>query len=98
MGFSINGKGYVGCGYSSSGGLSDFWEYDPATDIWTQKSDYPITGTWAGCAFAIGNKGYFTLGTSGGGFVYDQSLYEYDPNNNAWTMKSPCPGGGRQDG
>ena len=33
----INNKGYVGTGDSVSY-FKDFWEYDPATDIWTKKS------------------------------------------------------------
>jgi hypothetical protein len=29
--FSIGNKGYIGLGYDSSGGTSDFWEYAPDT-------------------------------------------------------------------
>lgn len=35
-GFSINSKGYIGTGYDGNS-KKDFWEYDPATNSWTQK-------------------------------------------------------------
>src|SRR5438552_2480307 len=38
--FSIDQKGYVGCGWDSTGLHKDFWEYDPATNLWTQKADF----------------------------------------------------------
>ncbi|MEZ5067506.1 MAG: kelch repeat-containing protein [Bacteroidia bacterium] len=38
--FSIGSKGYIGTGSSSSGTLSDFWEYDAISDTWTQKSSF----------------------------------------------------------
>jgi len=43
--FSIGAKGYVGVGYGNggvAGHYQDFWEWDQATDTWTQKSDYWI--------------------------------------------------------
>src|SRR5690242_17530130 len=42
IGFSIGGKGYIGTGlrHNTIGGI-DFWEYDPATNIWTRKADVP---------------------------------------------------------
>ncbi|MGN6193740.1 MAG: hypothetical protein ACTHOB_02305, partial [Ginsengibacter sp.] len=44
--FSINGKRYFGLGYGDPSRLNpegaDFWEYDPATDEWTQKHDVPF--------------------------------------------------------
>jgi hypothetical protein len=44
VGFSIDslGKGYVGTGGDGTGGfLNDFWEYNPSTNVWTQKANYP---------------------------------------------------------
>src|SRR4051812_5693538 len=41
--FSLNGKGYLGTGYNrdqEKEELRDFWEYDPATDTWTQLNDF----------------------------------------------------------
>src|SRR5947207_9637065 len=41
VGFSIGDKGYIGTGSPFDNTyLDDFWEYDPATDTWTQKADF----------------------------------------------------------
>jgi N-acetylneuraminic acid mutarotase len=38
IGFSIGSKGYIGTGKNQGGNYTkDFWEYDPATNAWTQK-------------------------------------------------------------
>ena len=44
-GFSIGTKGYIGLGYIGSDNngdilMQDFWEYNPTTDAWTQKTDF----------------------------------------------------------
>ena len=58
VGFSIGTKGYVGAGIAN-----EFWEYDPATDTWTQKSSMPGTYGIAGAVgFSIGTKGYIGTG------------------------------------
>jgi len=95
MGFDINGKGYVGCGYSAGSGTSDFWEYDPVLNAWTQKANYLGGNIWAGAGFSIGAKGYFTVGTTGS--TFPTSTYEYDPATNSWTSKAAFPTTGRQD-
>jgi gliding motility-associated-like protein len=95
MGFNLNGKGYVGCGYTGSVGTNDFWEYDTLTNVWTQKANYNGGLIWAGHGFSIGSKGYFTLGTSGS--LFPSSLNEYDPVANTWTPKAAFPTTGRQD-
>jgi N-acetylneuraminic acid mutarotase len=55
--FAIGSKGYVGLGYNStgvaSGYYSDLWEYDPATNKWTQKADF--TGAKATPKFSFAN-------------------------------------------
>ena len=43
-GLSIGNKGYFGLGHYNGAGpnivMSDWWEYDPATNSWSQKADY----------------------------------------------------------
>ncbi len=41
VGFSLNGKGYIGTGYDDIDGIyyNDFWQYDPTTGSWTQLKD-----------------------------------------------------------
>jgi len=70
--FSIGNKGYMGLGYDG-GGTKDFWEYDPGSDTWTQKADYPFTVySTMNITFVINGKGYI-------------SNREYDPGLNIWT-------------
>jgi DNA-binding transcriptional regulator of glucitol operon len=89
-GFSIGAKGYMGTGYNWNGGnylaLNDFWEYDPVTNIWTQKADIGTTGRFYSVSFSIANKGYIGTGMSLANYLKD--FWEYDPTVNTWTQKA----------
>ncbi|OJJ14510.1 hypothetical protein BKI52_42800 [marine bacterium AO1-C] len=79
LGFVINGKGYIGGGVDSNNErLSDFWEYDPSTGMWSKKADIPSIISLAG-SFSLGNEGYL---------VQAASLYIYNPSNNAWKTRT----------
>lgn len=92
--FSIGGKGYAGTGVTS-GPRNDFWEYDPVTDVWTQKANVPGGGRSAAVVFSIGNKGYIGLGDSSNLYQRYSDFYEYGPASNAWTRKADFTGGAR---
>jgi hypothetical protein len=83
--FSVNGKGYMGTGYTGTWS-SDFWEYDPVGDAWTQKANVPGSGRTVAGAFAIGVRGYVGGGYSGSGDLSD--FYEYHPTANTWAAKA----------
>lgn len=90
---TINSKGYVGGGVKFEAGnaiyLSDFWEYDPVLNTWTQKNNY-AGGTRAGMiAFGEAGKGYMGYGESSGSFQTD--FYEYIPSNDSWTALTGSP-------
>ncbi|RYZ21105.1 MAG: galactose oxidase, partial [Sphingobacteriales bacterium] len=87
-GFTIGAKCYVGTGYSGSSTLNDFWEYDIATNTWTQKANYPGGGRLNITGFSIGNKGYFGCGWNS---AYKNDLWEYDPATDTWTQKASLP-------
>ena len=93
-GFNIGSKGYV---LSSDDDMenTDFWEYDPIADLWSQKTDFPGVRRTDAVGFGIGSKGYFGLGTVGTA-PYRQDFWEYDPSTNAWTSKANLPGSGRK--
>jgi N-acetylneuraminic acid mutarotase len=91
--FSIGNKGYMGIGHINSGLISDdyhdWWEFDPATNSWTQKADYPVD-RYGTATFVIGNKGYMGTGQKQG--APDQKeFYQYDPISNIWTQKADFP-------
>ncbi len=94
VGFSIDGKGYVGTGFFNK---KDFWEYDPSTDAWTQKADLPGVGRFSAVGFAINGKGYIGTGnnSSGSGNSPLKDFWEYDPTTDTWTQKADFGGSPR---
>ena len=57
VGFSIGNKGYVGTGYDNNINYhNDFWEYDPATDTWTQKANFGGGARYGAVGFSIGTR------------------------------------------
>lgn len=99
-GVGLNGKGYVGTGAPTSGGVDggyyDWWEYNPASDHWTQKTGISsYEGRWGAVAFAdpAGGKAYLATGIQ---FPYQSAksdCYEYNPATNAWTQMPDIPVG-----
>lgn len=93
-GFSINDKGYVGGGTGPVVLGTDFWEYDPVSDTWTQKANMPARS--AGLGFSIGSKGYLCFGIANTlGSLISNQLFEYDPVGNTWIQKANFPGNPR---
>jgi N-acetylneuraminic acid mutarotase len=99
VGFSIGNKGYIGTGagnYPTYGSfVNDFWEYDPSTDSWTQKSNFGgAPRIWA-VGFSIGTKGYIGTGrglNSNNTDQYYKDFWEYDPSTDTWTQKADFGG------
>ena len=89
--FAIGTKGYLGGGKavdSNTGvttDLYDFWEYEPITNIWTQKANIGASLYTSSIGFAIGTKGY----------LVNDYVWEYDPSGNTWMQKNPFIGGVR---
>ncbi|MES2565407.1 MAG: kelch repeat-containing protein [Bacteroidota bacterium] len=93
--FNIGNKGYMGTGGVGTAGKNDFWEYDPATNAWTQKANVPGSNRYSAIGFSINGKGYIGTGTVNGSTVLND-FYEYDPSANTWTTKANFAGGTRQ--
>ena len=91
--FSLNGKGYVGCGTDENWLNNDFWEYNPATNGWTQKANFPGTQRSFLTALAMGGKGYMGFGEDGG---YKDDWYEYNATTDSWSVKGPYGSEGRR--
>jgi N-acetylneuraminic acid mutarotase len=91
--FVINGKGYVGTGVQPGGmRRSDFWEYNPQTNIWTQKANFVGAARYGAVGFGIGNFGYAGTGWSPNNST---DFYRYDPSLNVWTPVTSFGGSGR---
>lgn len=88
-GVAIGTKGYIGLGHYNGAGpnimFADWWEYDPSTNSWSQKADYPFP-TYAAASFSIGMKCYVGAGVSAGSL-----FYEFDPIANTWTSIADVP-------
>jgi N-acetylneuraminic acid mutarotase len=98
--FSIDSFGYVGLGtYTTDTTLggqypTDFWQYNPYTNVWTQKASFPGVGRSGATAFVIGSKAYVGLGfnsTSQG----RNDFWEYDGALDTWTQLSNFTGESR---
>lgn len=91
--FIIDNKFYViggTTGKQSADGTNKVYEYNPATDKWTQKADFPdpiIKNNPFG--FALNNRGYISGGSNGSSI--SNKTYEYDPGSDTWTQKADFP-------
>lgn len=96
VGMSIGAYGYVGLGDNRS----DFYEYNPTTNTWTQKASSPflpfpdnIANRALAAGFSIGNKLYIGTGSiKSGSTTHYKDFWECTPaaiwsgaTNNEWT-------------
>jgi N-acetylneuraminic acid mutarotase len=92
----IGTKGYLIGGLADSFynqmavSLVDVWEYDPASDSWTQKGNFPGVARTDAAGFTIGNKGFYGLGDIGP-VQFATDWWEYDPTMDQWTRKADFP-------
>lgn len=88
--FVISGKAYVCCGQGSNPYNLDCWEYDPGTDVWTQKANFGGSARRSAVGFELGGNGYVTCGQDATGFKND--LWMYNVATNSWSAKAAYPG------
>jgi len=100
--FTIGNKGYLVSGYKGGTYIyyDDTWEYNPATDAWTQKANFPlfVFGRARATGFSLANKGYVVNGSFSAPSIntaYLNSVLQYDPTTDTWTVKNNFPGAGR---
>lgn len=93
--FMINDKGYVVAGRSSSTVISSkVWSFNPVTEQWSSKLDFPGTPRWEAAGFAIGGKGHVVGGmpcSPCSGFELTDH-WEYDAATDQWTQRANFPG------
>jgi N-acetylneuraminic acid mutarotase len=68
VGFPLDGKGYLGTGIQSAAPgravvLRDMWEYDPATNAWTRRSDFSGPARGAAVSFVLGRRVFVGTGS-----------------------------------
>ena len=92
--FAIGNKGYMGLGHINAVTdilFEDIWEYDPATNSWSQKANFGGGLRYHSFGFTIGNKGYVGTGRMPSG-VYENDCWEFDPVANTWLQRADMPG------
>jgi N-acetylneuraminic acid mutarotase len=98
--FVINNKAYLTLGRQGtkqSVGLTDCWEFDPTTNSWTRKADFPGKGRVGAIAEVVDGKAYIGFGFNSGSSVYGtestifNDFWMYNPQNNSWEEKSSFP-------
>jgi N-acetylneuraminic acid mutarotase len=75
VGFDLNGKGYLGVGYSVTKELD---EYNPASNTWIHKTNHAGPGWFGAVAFSTGGKGYVANGIALGNIESTQ-LWVFTP-------------------
>jgi N-acetylneuraminic acid mutarotase len=60
--FVIGTKAYLTTGDANNYLKGDVWEYDPATDLWIEKSNFEGQSRNEAVAFSIGNRAFVTTG------------------------------------
>lgn len=76
VGFSINGKGYLVTGGQTTG--VEVWEYNPITDLWTEKTSFEGSLRTDAVGFVIAERGYLITGRSGN--YYFDDVWAFDPD------------------
>lgn len=95
---AVGNRGYMGLGHINSVFdvlFDDWFEYDPGTDSWTQKANYPGGPRMHPATFVVGNKVYVGTGRDISGGLH-QDFWCFDPVTNTWVSIAPFPGSGRR--
>ena len=84
IGFSIGNRGYMGLGHYNAIVdvlFEDIWEFDPGTNTWTQKADFPGGKRLQCASFTINGIGYVGTGRDPF-FIEHDDFYAYNPITN----------------
>jgi N-acetylneuraminic acid mutarotase len=97
IGFSIGKFGYMGLGGRLVGSFwqyfNDFWQFDPSTDTWTRKADFPGKARIEAVTFVIGNYAYLvTGGQMIQGYDLVTECWQYNSITDTWIQKHDFPG------
>ncbi len=91
--FTLDERGYVI--NQRPGQPVRLWQYNPTTDTWQRRADFPGMSRSRGAGFSVGNRGYFGLGTDP-----DQQglrdIWQYDPATDRWQYVTDYPGQGNR--
>lgn len=94
-GVGYENRAYVGMGHFNGTGtetyFSDWWCYEPSSNSWSQKADYPGNNGNGNCgchSWVYNDFIYVGLGEN-----IHRQFYKYDPATNTWTLMANAPSG-----
>jgi N-acetylneuraminic acid mutarotase len=98
-GFNVGTAAYVSCGIDSAGYKRSTFQFNPASNVWTQMTSLGgVTGAGLGrdvtMSFVVGNNAYIVGGQ--GSIAYFDDTWKYDAVNDVWTQMQTFNGGGRR--
>lgn len=98
--FVVGTKGYIAFGSNNGTPQRNIFEYDPLTNLWTEKEaiddEDDLESRTNAFVFVLGEKAYIGMGNRGGSYLSD--IWEYIPASDTWTELAPISdncGGGR---
>ncbi len=97
--FAIGDKFYVALGYNDcfTGEKilsKEVWEYDPATNFWTRKADFPGEGRFMAITGVVNEKAIVGMGLKSEFLPVLYDFWMYDPVSDQWEqIQSLYPGG-----
>ncbi len=95
-GFSVGTKGYICGGKMGPNNYSEqLWEYNPATNQWIQKANFPGGVRYQLSSFSIDDNGYVGLGTDQD--LYRNDFWKYNPTTNQWSQIADLPASARSN-
>lgn len=85
---------YAGTGHLNGDGSDEWypewWEFDPATNGWSQKADFPGIASNNNIGLSKNGYGYYIGGYLGWGDMCSE-VWQYDPNNDVWVQMADYP-------
>jgi len=96
----VNNRAYIGLGYFVSSGVyneesypKDFWMFEPLTNSWIRKADFPSKASNACVSFIYNN--YIYVGGGFAEFGFTNEFWKYDTEKDLWIHLNDFPGHAR---
>jgi N-acetylneuraminic acid mutarotase len=93
--FVLDGKLYEGSGIGSNDQFKyakQVWAYDPTTETWTRKADFPGAARLQPFAFSTSSYGYVGGGDASGEDLNFNDFWRYDAATDTWKQMNDYPG------
>jgi hypothetical protein len=95
--FNTTDYGYVSCGKKGTSNYeNDLWQYDPLTDSWDQRANFPGGDRYNLMSFVINDTAYVGFGSDQD--IFRKDLWAYDEVSNSWNQRADCEGVARASG